>query len=462
MTRIKCPFCLKPHDFNTSMDCPDYDESIPLVYVRDYRDVRPMWLVTVGFSKHGKTTYMAALTLMLKQISRVLPNEDVYYRPLDQETTDSIQQMQREAMLGELPPSNPVGVARPLLFNVYNLPKSGSRCLVMYDVAGEVFNSLDELPQYVPSIRQVSTTWFLVSLDDLHSNHEGRSITDLFNAYLSGMERIMADLKGRNLIVIYTKADKLPFTPEIKQYLIQDPLQGLTRKDYPHSRQNGFSFDDYLTGMRTVSEQLEEYTRDYVDEGLAFINMVRASGMNLVFSVTSALGQEPDQKSGRLREDALRFRVFDPFFWAIVLEQPPSDKPLGLVLDSSRKSRSVYDDALLLPLWDKLANQGALTTYCLGQEMPASQPGQVPPSGPPYDFRHRLIGPILESISPETKLIVVTTGRILDLDDFYDTKWRNQLVLVTMGKDHGQSWPNRVVYRTGDSPQMLIDALFRL
>lgn len=460
MTRIKCPFCLKPHDFNTSLECPEYDESVPPIYVREYRNVPPLWLVTVGFSRHGKTTYMAALTLILKQITRVLPT--VYYRPLDQETMEAIQQMQREAMDGELPPPNPKGVARPLLFNVYDLPQSGSRCLVMYDVAGEVFNELNQIAQYVPAIRQVSTTWFLVSLDDLSRNQEGHSITDLFNAYLTGMESQHVDLKGRNLIVVYTKSDKLAFTPEIKNYLRSDPLQGLTLRGYNFSRDNQFSYNEYLEKMRNVSNLLEDYTWQHVDEGPAFINMVRANGMNLVFSVTSALGQDPDQKAGRLREDALRFRVLDPFFWALELEQPPSDKPFGLVVDASRQSRSVYDDNLLVPVWDMLANQGSLTTYYLGQETQASTPGQNPPSSPPHTSRLRLIGPILENAEPKTKVMAIVTGPILDLQDFYDTPWQNQLLLVMMGEEHQQNWPNAIVYRNGDSPQVLVDALLRL
>ncbi len=455
MSRIICPFCLKPHDFRSSLECSEYSEQVPAVYVNEYNRVPPMWLATVGFSQHGKTTYLAALTLMLKKgLPYVLPG--VYYRPLDQYTVDEIRKMQSEAKFGKLPDSNKTGVSRPLLFSVYNLPECGSRCLVMYDVAGEVYDSLGDISKYIPSIKEVNTTWFLVSLSDLEGDEQGKTIDELFYPYLSGMEEMRVDLNNRNLIVIYTKADKLTFTPAIKSYLRHDPFQGLTRPDMDVTKLPPFSFHEYVEEMQTISEQLEEYTRR-IPGGIAFINMVRAKGMNLVFSLTSALGQ--DSIDGRLQENANRYRVLDPFLWAITLETPTSTKPVGLILDASRKSRSVYDKTLLLQVWDSLSDHGALTTYCLGQKTAVSQPGQQPPVSPPSVPRHRLIGPILENASPDTRFIVITTGHILDLADFYNTAWRDHLLLVTMGEDHQQDWPNVLVYRNGDDPMALVDAL---
>src|SRR5207253_1397931 len=141
MARVTCPFCLKPHDFSVSHGCTTYpNEVIPDEYISEYDRVQPLWLLTVGFKQHGKTTYLAALKL-------------------------------------------------------------------------------------------VSTTWFLISLRDLENDEKGRAITDLFNVYRSGMRKLQADLKGRTLIVIYTKADQVAFTPEIEEYLASDPYQGLTLPD---------------------------------------------------------------------------------------------------------------------------------------------------------------------------------------------------------------------------------------
>jgi len=460
MARVICPFCLKPHDFMSSLECPVYKETVPAAYVRDYNKVPPLWLVTIGFTQHGKTTYLAALTLMLESIDKVW--DGVYYRHLDQYTLDTIRQWRQEAMQGELPPANPKAVPRPILFNIYNIPESGSRCLVMYDVSGEIYSSLSEVEEYVTSIKQVKTTWFLVSLPDLLSDEEGKTITDLFNVYLSGMENLRIDLRGQNLIVVYTKGDEAVFPREFKDYLRADPFRGLTRRDTIIPGPEDFSLEVYIQGMRDISNQLQEYTRKQVQGGAAFISMAKANGMNLAFCVTSALGESPDSASNRLRADAFRYRVLDPFLWAVILETPASSRPIGLVVDASRKSRSVYDKALLPVVWDHLSDYGELTTYYLGQASPASRPGQRPLDSPPSVAHQRLIGPILEEASPETRFMVIGTGPITDLADFQNSPWRDRVLLVMMGEDHQRDWPNTIVYRTGDAPTVLVDALLRL
>ncbi|MCP4124895.1 MAG: hypothetical protein GY751_24400 [Bacteroidetes bacterium] len=461
MARVICPFCLKPHDFASSLECKEYSEEIvPNIYVRDYNKVPPLWLVTIGFSRHGKTTYLAALTLMLENISKVW--HDVYYRPLDQCTIDGIRQMRREAIHGELPSkTDPGKVPRPLLFNVYDLPESGSRCLVMYDVAGETYESLNEVQEYVTSIKEVSTTWFIVSLSDLQSDEEGKALPDLFHMYLSGMENLRIDLNGRNLIVVYTKGDTIT-AREFRDYLMADPLQDLTLQDADIKDPESFSFHDYIKQMKEVSDQFEDYTRRRVKGGAAFINMVKANGMNLVFCVTSALGESPDSTSNRLSVNARRYRVLDPFLWAITLESPETSRSIGLIADTSPDSQSVYNEGFIGKIWDHLSDYGDITTYYMGQSSPASQPGQRSPDDLPRLVRQRLIGPILEQSPPDTCFIVISTGRIIDLGDFYNSSWRNRLLLAMTGEDYQQDWPNTFVYRPGDNMTVLVAALLGL
>ena len=463
MARVICPFCLKPHYIRSStFECPEHGEIVPPAYVKNYRETPPLWLVTIGFSRHGKTTYLAALTLMLENVDQVWNN--VYYRHLDQYTRKTIRMWRREAIEGEMPKASVKEEApRPILFSMHNIPQAGSRCLVMYDIAGEVYDSLDEVGEYVTSIKEVKTTWFLVSLPDLSKDPQRRTIHELFTSYLSGMESLKADLDGRNVIVIYTKGDAMRFPAEyaaLKDYMRRDPLCSLTRRDA--NPPDEFSLEAYMTEMEEVSDQLREYTRREVSGGNAFISMAEANGINLKFCVTSALGEGADEQSNRLRVDALRYRVLDPFLWSVSLDSPGDSRSLGLILDSSSQSRSVYDEALLPMVWDELSNYGAVATYHMGQTAPASQPGQQPPRAPTHTSRPRLIGPILEKASPGARFMVIGTGPILDLEDFYDTPWRDCILLVMMGEDHQKNWPHTFVYRTADDPSGLVDALLRL
>lgn len=466
MARVICPFCLKAHDFEASLECPEKHYIVPSSYVRDYDKIRPLWLLTVGFPRHGKTTYLAALTLMLQHMDVVWPK--VFYRSLDTDTTNEIRKIYRDATEGNLvdrtphPDERHALPPRPLLFNVHNLPDAGSRCLIMYDMAGQVWNNQEKVKDYVEALKQVTTTWFLIALNDLEDKQNDKTISQLFNAYLSGMEDFHIDLEGRNLIVVYTKADVISFPTSIKDYIGSDPFQWLTLRDAETPEITQFSFQDYVAKMRSISDQLREYTQRRVKGGGAFINMVEENKMNLVFCATSALGQSPDHGSGKLQEDAPRFRVLDPFLWAVALDMPPTSRSISLVLDASPTSQPVYATPLVKSLADILNNHGEVTTYYLGQRMAASIPGQPPPATAPAIPRPRLIGPILQQAAPEARLLVVITGPILDLEDFYDSPWLNRLVLLSFGEEKLSQWPHQFVYRPGTDIRIFTTRLLSL
>lgn len=454
MGRVICPFCLKQHDMNGM--CPETKETVPSTFVKEYEQVKPLWLVNVGFKRHGKTTYMAALTLMLEKLSIVL--EDVYSDPLDNYTIEAIRRMRIEAKEGKIAGPTAVveqGSYRPMLLSMYNLPTSGSRCLVMYDVAGEAYSALSK--NVVPAIRHCSTIWFLVSLSDLPEDKEGKTITELFKVYRSGMEQMKVDLRGRNLVVVYTKSDKEPSTREVKDYLRNDPFQNLTLSSAGDQRLRNFSLPDYVDEMRRMSDYLHDYTRTRVESGAAFISMVKSQGMNLRFCVTSALGQGAEDGTYLLREDAKRFRVLDPFFWAVELDMQENDRAFQFAIDAS----NAEDYSRALQIWEAISNVGGVTAYQLGQVQPLAVAGQRPPDVPARRDLPRLIGPILEQAPPDSKLVVLASGKILDLMDFSSTSWRERLTLVTLDENDPQEWPNTIVYRPTDKPDVVVDSMLR-
>ena len=222
------------------------------------------------------------------------------------------------------------------------------------------------------------------------------------------------------------------------------------------------NLEGYLSEMQSISDKLEEYTLMRVKGGAAFINMVRANGMNLVFSVVSALGGDPDKTSRQTEFIPTPMRVIDPFLWAITGDSTTTEKTLALALDASHQSEPIYSSKLPSRVADNLTGYGALTTHYLGQLKPASQLGQAPPATPPRTARPRLIGPILESVPPGTHLLVITNGPILDLADFRRGPWRDQIVVASLGEEPLQDWPNAIACRPEDDPMLLADALLRL
>lgn len=460
MPQITCPFCLQSHDTGAAatFTCSKYQQVIPASYIREYDTTPPLWLVTVGFPKHGKTTYLAALTLTLKDMSEVWPGS--FSRDLDQYTMETARNWLRDARLGIQSASTATGIPRPLLMSISKIAGGGSRCLVMYDVAGEVYDKLHEVEEYVASIKQVSTTWFFVSLKDLQDRDQSRSLSELFTVYLTGMEGLHADLRGRNLIVVYTKGDQIT-DPVIRSYLLSDPLQALAAPASQRLNLGAFSMEEYYASLQKMSDTLRTYTRDEVPGGKPFVNMVESQGMNLVFSVTSALGEDPNADN-RLSEDAHRYRILDPFLWAVRLERPEVKRSLALVLDASAAAHGLYNDVVLSDVWAQLSMKGEVSTYLLGSRRPLGNPGQSPSLTPPAIARPRLIGPVLERLPANTSTLVLTTGRILDLADYATTDWRRRLLVVGLDWEPDQDWEHALIHTSGTSATPLVDALMAI
>jgi hypothetical protein len=460
MSQPKCPFCQGRHDFTKPpYYCPAFNnEEIPETYVADYDRVPPLWLVTVGFTQHGKTSYLAALTMMLEHMERVWPNTAQRY--VDQHTFKAVQDIRLQADTGEQPKTTVKGVPRPLLIPMYGVPDAGSHCMVLYDTSGELYETLqgpDDV-EYIRSLREVRNIWFLISLKDLKDNPR-RRISDLLTIYLSGMQRLKWSLAKRNLIVVYTKADKVwsELPERVQTYLQDDPFKNVTNYDQDVADMSDFSLNSYVGEMRRVSTELEDYTRKRIPGGGSFIGLARQYGMGLFFTINSALGTDPDPHENRLRQDATRYRVLDPYLLALYLNMPRDDlQTIKLVLDAAKDSDGVYELALG-NMAEKLSEMGEVTTYYLGQRTRVSVAGQTPPSKKPAKFRPRLIGPLLEQAEPNAKVIAVVGGPIQDLEDYSASPWRDRLLLVAVGDEPYQDWPNTVTLRSKDDD---LDAVY--
>lgn len=479
MAQPKCPFCLGKHDFKKSRLCPNIrqendpskQEEVPELYISQYSKVPPLWLATVGFSKHGKTSYLAALTMMLEHVDRVWYSTTYQY--LDQYTLETIQEMRQQAMTGVQPDKTDKDKApRPMLIHTYDVPDAGSNCLVLYDTAGEFYNKLQgpEDEGYIRSLKAAKNIWFLISLKDLEEkpdqlNKRINRLNDLLNIYLSGMQRLGVSLTGRNLIAVYTKADTIVtdiqfnFPDRVVEYLQDDPFQNLTNYALDIPDMSDFSLSSYVKEMEEISVVLEDYTRRRIPGGGAFISLARRYEMGLFFSITSALGANPVK--GRLQQDATRYRVLDPYLWALHLNKPESTQPIKLVLDASVESIAIYKHTIN-DLAEELGTLGEVTTYYLGQTRKVSASGQAPPSAPPKkNPRPRLIGPILERSDSKALVIVLTTGPIYDLGDYARSGWRNRLLFVAVGEEQHQNWPNMTIVRQNDDIKEIVSNEFR-
>jgi hypothetical protein len=465
MTQPKCPYCLGTHPFGQSNRCDVTGWDIPVEYLRKYNAMKPLWLMAVGFSKHGKSSQLSAMALVLENIGRAWPRTAVM--ALDQFTRDAISDMRLQAVRNQDVPKTPVDYPRPMLFHSFKIPEKEDSCLILYDTPGELFEKIEESKKatYLNFLKQIKTIWLIVSLPDLgEENQSHRQIDDLLNYYLQKMNDMGASPKDRNLVVVYTKADKLfpnganPFDlpGDIDAYIHSDPLMNINIKKSPMGDVQAPvalpSFSEYIAGMRKVSDTLLDFTRTNVAGGVGFVNIAEYSGMHLYFTVCSAQGGDTWDTN------VPRYRVLDPFFWALELNSFDHDPVVKVVIDAGYSSDGLYANRELMRSLQAIPDMAEMTTFFLGQKAVASRPDQLPPSAPPRNRRARLIGPILDNVTANVPVIVFTSGPIPDLEDF-KSSWGERCMLISVGEDYVQDWPTSVVFRSADKADFLINEI---
>lgn len=129
----------------------------------------------------------------------------------------------------------------------------------------------------------------------------------LLNTYIVGMGELSGDTKNQNLIVVFTKADKLVghFTgkwADLATYLIDGSVDALAETE------------TYLDRMREISDLLHDFTEEEL-HAHEFINAAESNFKSLSFSIISALGTEPD--GAELSVEIVPRRILDPILWVM-------------------------------------------------------------------------------------------------------------------------------------------------
>jgi hypothetical protein len=446
MASVLCPYCGSKQTFVNATTCEQCGAEVPRAYIENAKKHPPVWLVTFGTTRHGKSTYIDSLAVTIENLGKL--TDGVFHKYLDTKTFDAIREVRREVQEGKLKESTKASMKpEPLLIGINGFLDHEVDTLVIYDLAGEIFDDLTTVGDYAANVKNAETVWFLVSLADLERDREGRRISDLFEAYLAAMEKLRTSPQGRNLLVIYTKADRLSdrLPADVREYLRSDPycrLKELKRREVTAS----FDEYDYLQGMRQISQSLEDFTYDEVEGGAAFINMIKANKMKLSFAITSSLGQ--DASEGRqMGTEFLRYRVIDPLIWSLTLnETRKGERQVALLLDSGPGSEIIHHNELGGAFYEALFAQSAdVVTYYLGTRQPAFQMGQKP-NGAPSRLRPRLVGPILDQLGKQDYALALVTQPISDLNDYLYSSWHDRLMVISIGQDNVQ-WSHKTVYQ---------------
>lgn len=464
-----CPYCLTQQAFNY-LKCGHCDREVPRDYIRNARTRSPVWLATFGFPGHGKTNAINSMTIHIENLDRI--SSSAFYDYLDSGTSTMVGEIRKTAQQAtvQVPPTPQTDeLPEPLLIGLHDFPDKRSSTLVMYDLAGQAAVSPKE--NYVRAIQNAKTAWFVVSLTDLkHSlsrdDRQPRTINDLFMKYRNIMESLNVPLRGRSILVNYTKADLLikpsqskgyELPTEIREYVMNDPYYDLaTTQEFEELP--AFHGDAYRQSLEQISEALRDFTMRRVPGGRAFLNQAeRKYGMKVEFCITSATGGKGNAVA------IVRYRVLDPLLWAIYLNDQILDQTINaaLIFDPD-----LYDSDQPLAVYNALSPYGAnITSYHIGEKQPVFDSGK-PPSKIASSARIPLIGPIVDSLDSDTKpgrkfaIALLADETPIDLGDFKMTSWEKRLHIITINPNTASDWPNRTLVDSVESDLgLLVDRL---
>lgn len=446
---ILCPYCGTKQAFGgTSTQCVNCHKDVPRNYLLNARKRAPIWMVTVGYSQHGKTTFVDSMMMTIEKLGKI--SAGTVFNYLDEDTSKKIRMIRKEAQLGELPDSTimPADRATPMLVSLPRFKGNESNTLVIYDLPGEIFDDPNLVEQYADAIRHCETIWFLISLDDIGADKEGRYISDLVRIYVEGLERLGAKVKGRRVLVIYTKADKLltQLPEKVFNYLMEDPYAKLVEMKMEEAKKVPFQEHEYEVQMHHISEKLKEFTYDNVPGGDALVSLVDYHEMQLDFAVVASV---PGANGRTMGAAAPRFRVLDPLIWSLsAVPNGESEGELALILDAGKGYEKVWSSGLPTELYDLLQDRNmAVRTFYTGQSEALATPR---PERNPRRSMPRLVGPILDRLPDNSYVLVVVNGPIDDLYDYYYSGWHDRLYILTF-TNQNVDWPHRVQVIPGES-----------
>jgi len=444
MPRIICPYCGTRQNLESNENaCNSCSTEIPSKYIQNLRSAEPIWMVTVGYRQHGKTTYLDSLAIVLENLGKI--SRGTFSTYLDSTTFEKLRDIRVEAQSGQLADSTPPQQKpEPLLISLPRFLGRDTNTLVINDLPGEIFDRAEVEEKYITPILQAETIWFIISIADILNETEGRSIAELVQIYVDNIERLGGRPKGRRVLVIYTKADKVAnkLPSEIKDYIGNDPYRNIKQMKMDEAREKQFDEFEYTDKMYRISEELREYTFNEIPRGADMISMIDYYEMDLSFAIVASVPGADGKTTG---VDTPRFRVIDPLIWSLTSSSSGNraESSCALILDGQPGIASMFDQDIPGRFHDALQSNNQMTsTYFLGK---AKVETEQRPNKTPRKQGLNTIGPILDRLPRETIAVAIVNQQPLDLQDYMYSSWHDRLLVVCM-RDLEFQWSHKVTY----------------
>ena len=325
--KVLCPYCLTEIRYKTELKgCPNEacKSVLPVEYVEDFDKTPPCFAQIIGWSSHGKTVFLQALTAQLMQMGTVW-KDNFDHSAQTEKTLIFARNVKNFMSTGRMPPGTDLELQDAYIMHLNGMERWGNRALVLRDVAGDYFVKLQIPLTYMPYLAHVPTTIMLTSLDDLRKS--SYTIDELLNSYIQTLLNVNKEFNKRphHVIVTLSKADLIQdeLPKNIIDYLNQDPFTHLGNPENSVPPMNGEKMNQYMLSLASISEEIKDWIDHRDAYGHTLIQRARKKNIDLRFSIISSTGSEvPEDKIMKVK--ILPKRVLDPFFWLLELQSKPA------------------------------------------------------------------------------------------------------------------------------------------
>ncbi len=346
---VLCPYCvtpwattLKPAPGTKPPPCSHCGQELPDDYLQLASQAPPVFLPMMGMPNTGKTIFMTAFVRAVMQGADFW--KDRIYNPLSDETDELITSVKRDMKgSGKLRgATTDDAIKTAYVLQLKKLPRwRQGATLVLRDVPGEHFMKRKFDPLQLPFLKASPTSFLFYDFNGAdagagNTDDDGREIDRVFRSYIMGMSAgdvTFSEKDKRNVVVVLTKAERLPLPSNLAKYLQEDEHWNENLRRTKLTDGDPFFTDaamaTYVQRLQWVSLELAEWVKKQPG-GRDLMSLAKDKFVNLHFCMISAIPCGVTSRSDAmgagwvpagLWENPLR--IMDPLYWALHLNSIP-------------------------------------------------------------------------------------------------------------------------------------------
>jgi len=317
----QCPICLGSTSISgASPTCECCHAPLPPLYLKEAHGMLPLHIQFFGLPGHGKTTYLAALTMALQRVNGAWSGFTMM--PATEPSQRLVRTARTYFATGRLPPPSRPGDRDVHVLLLNRIPIWIRAAMTIRDCSGQAFQEIDVDLQEASLLLKAPITFLFISLEDFNDSG-GYALDSLMTNYLSTLAAhdVRLDKEGRKIVVVLTKADlfweQLP--EELVDYIREDPIWAACREEGRPSKPYSLAeMTSYLEDMDRMSQVIEGWICQSA-AGRMFVNLAGDNNIAVQFSIVSSTGAAPRAQDNVLATSWDPARVLDPLLWALEL-----------------------------------------------------------------------------------------------------------------------------------------------